>query len=181
MAAILGRSPRPGSRALAVVLMVALFPTFSGAEDSRAPSHAAPTGDVRIEAQHLHRLVLVDEKGRHSEFYAPGATLQLPVGRYHVQEVELLGGVRTLVREVPPAVGKSRWITVRRDETCRLRIPPLEPRVTVRRQGRVVRFDFQLVDTEGQGYVGPRDAANAPRLTVYRGDREIHTGTFEYG
>ena len=54
------------------------------------------------------------------------------------------------------------------------------PSLTVKRAGRLLTLDYQLLDADGQKFRNP-DRNHPPRFTVYQGDRLVGSGTFEYG
>ena len=54
------------------------------------------------------------------------------------------------------------------------------PYVTAKRQGRLLTLDCQLRDAGGRKYTS-QTRTNPPRFAIYQGDREIASGSFEYG
>jgi hypothetical protein len=54
------------------------------------------------------------------------------------------------------------------------------PTLTVKRAGRLLTLDCQLLDANGQKSRNP-DRNRPPTFAVYQGDQLVGSGTFEYG
>ena len=52
--------------------------------------------------------------------------------------------------------------------------------LTVKRAGRLLTLDCQRLGANGQRAPNP-DRDHPPKFAVYQGDRQIGSGTFEYG
>jgi hypothetical protein len=72
---------------------------------------------------------------------------------------------------------------VESNETATLKIGgPLKNTVEIRRVGRVLQLAYKLTGIDGKVYVPTvRDLKNPPKFAVFRGDKEIGSGTFAYG
>jgi hypothetical protein len=58
---------------------------------------------------------------------------------------------------------------------------PLESELTFTRSGKILMLDYKLLDAAGRDFSRSGAALGPPRFVVYKGDREIGSGTFEYG
>ena len=59
---------------------------------------------------------------------------------------------------------------------------PLNNTVTANRQGRDLRLDYKLLGAGGQAYSLVRHGpAVQPEFAVYKGDKKIASGKFEFG
>jgi hypothetical protein len=56
----------------------------------------------------------------------------------------------------------------------------LRPVVKATRQGRTLKLEYKLLDAAGRNWAG-RHRAKEPRFTVYKGNRQIGSGSFRYG
>jgi len=78
-------------------------------------------------------------------------------------------------------VPDQNWIDVGEDKPAVLKVgAPLKQILKAERQGRVLTLDYQLLGIGGENYVRD-DRDNPPTFTVYKGDKKIASGTFEYG
>ena len=72
-------------------------------------------------------------------------------------------------------------LTLAPNKPCRPNLgAPLSPSVTVKRMGRLLKLDYQLRDDAGWTYQN-NERTKPPTFAIYQGDREIGSGTFEYG
>jgi hypothetical protein len=54
--------------------------------------------------------------------------------------------------------------------------------VSISRHGKSLRFNYQLLGAGGEVYQLARvDRSQPPEFAVYRGDRQIASGKFEFG
>jgi len=75
----------------------------------------------------------------------------------------------------------SDWVRVAEDKPAVLKVgAPLEQTVKVKRQGRILMLDYELVGAGGEKYTSP-DRSKPPTFTVYKGDKEIASDKFEFG
>lgn len=162
--------------------MLAALTAF-GAKSSPADEGEASVGDratceLKIKGERIERLKLESRKGEAQEFHRPGAAVFLPEGEYQVQEVALESGA-----VYSYWVGSyGRWFSVSPDRLNEIKVgAPIFSRLEVERSGRIVRLDHGLVDAGGRRFSARGLHGNPPTFTVYRGDREVGSGTFEYG
>lgn len=169
--------------------MVLLGWVFLGSGLSAAqregPGSAPGAGacELDIAGSHIDRLTLENQNGHIRHIASPGPRLSLPAGKYCVRQVNLEGGYQF----IGSSDGEPRWFTLARRFTLTPESPyqlkvgaPLKPSVRATRWGRFLRLDYQLVDAGRRPYRSEQ-RTNPPRFTVYRGDREIGSGSFEYG
>ena len=75
----------------------------------------------------------------------------------------------------------QNWVEVDEDKPAVLKVgAPLKQIVKATRQGRVLALDYKLSGIGGETYVRD-DRSKPPTFTVYKGDKKIASGTFEYG
>ena len=156
-----------------LVCMPALT-AFAGeapSEDFRA------TGEFHIEGDGITKLTLESEQGQHSQFRAPGAVITMPAGKYRLYEVGLEGGYTCWPHLVP----KEQWITVAPGRVTTLKVgAPLREVVQVERRARSMILNYELRGRGGERYA-PDSTAEPPTFVVYKGERKVASGDFEYG
>lgn len=159
---------------IAALLIAVSHPVF--AEEVDAPSEDSPTGQLTIDSQYVERLVLVDDQGRREEFDQPQETLTLPPGKYRLQQVKLAGGYQCYAFTDQGL----EWITVSQDEVSTMKFgPPLTQDLKVTRQGKMIKLEYLVKGTAGETYRLNRD--NPPEFAVYKNDKKIASGKFEFG
>jgi len=141
------------------------------------------TGKLRIESKWVNQLVLGDNAILILPESVEGV-VTAPSGDFTVKQCNLK------YDKEKSAVSPDRLneIKVAVSETGEnvLRIGgPLNHQVKIRRTGRVLKFDYELVGAGGEkydaraiaGYVGD----NKPSVAIYKGDMQVGSGSFEYG
>ncbi len=103
---------------IAALLIAVSHPVF--AEEVDAPSEDSLTGKLAINPEYIERLVLVDDQGHRKEFDKPTETLNLPPGRYRLQQVNLTGGYQCYAFTEQGL----EWITVSPNEPANLKLIP---------------------------------------------------------
>jgi hypothetical protein len=179
---------------LALVILVSSLPAsdvpVTDVSAADAESHETAVGDaglaagastcqLRIEGRAIQRLTLADEHEQVTAWPQPGERVSLPAGRYRVREVELTGGFCCYEF----AAGPDDWVQVAVDQTPVLKLgAPLTPQVHVRRVGRLLELDYQLVDAAGRNYSQRGSGSMAPpKFTVFKDGQPLGSGSFEYG
>jgi hypothetical protein len=133
--------------------------------------------ELVLEDEGIEKLTLVDDEGLWKEFARPGRSIFLPPGRYRIQEIWLKTG--EYERDLNP--GGQDLLTLSPERPSRLKVgATLSPTVTAKRRGRLLVLGCQLRDAEGRKYFAG-DRTNPPQFTIYQGDREIASDSFEYG
>jgi hypothetical protein len=169
----------------AVLALISLVFALAGAASEMDEAVADPASAepamcrLRIEGRAIERLTLADEHERVTAVPQPGESVSLPAGRYRVQEVDLTGGFQCAMY----AAGPDEWVQLAADQTPVLKLgAPLTPQVRVKRVGRLLKLDYELVDAAGRKYV-QRGVAGAvpPTFTVSKDGQTLGTGSFEYG
>jgi hypothetical protein len=140
------------------------------------PAARASDGELRIEGELIKSLTVVNEAGDSRTINRPGASVSLPAGQYTIYQIELDGGAHCSYPRESPS------FTISPDKPCRLKAgAPLKPGVTFKRSGKILTLDYKLLDAAGRNYRASGRSADPPRFVVYQGEREIGSGTFEYG
>jgi len=136
-------------------------------------------GELKIEGKYIERLVMIGQDGRRKEFNQPEETIRLPVGEYRLQEVHLEGGY--IYRGRP--LSETHKVMVAEDKQAVLKAgAPLKQGLKVERLGGILKLHYELVGTGAETYTpAGRGKLPPPTFTVYKGDKEITSGKFEYG
>ena len=137
--------------------------------------HPSSVCQLVLEGRHIEKLLLSDEQGNQKEIVHPGPTVSLPSGNYWIVEIELHGGYRATSR------GSIQSLSLSCDDPCQAAIgAPLEPNVTVKREGRLLKLDYRLLDANGRKTRRVSSVAST-EFAIYQGDQKIGSGSFEYG
>ena len=113
-------------------------------------------------------------------FDKPGALVKVPVGSYGKASVCLKKG------ETEAHLDGREQSAVERiaiNERRPLVLPaggPLTNMVSVSRHGRELSLDYRLIGAHGESYQ-ISGARRQPEFAVYKGDRKIASGKFEFG
>lgn len=141
----------------------------------KLPGPEAATCQLIVDGQAVEELWLQNENMLTLTHKLKGPTLSLAPGRYRVERIQLKGGYLHIAEP---------WesdFTLRPDQPHHLRAgAPLKSHVEVKREGRLLSFDYRLTDAAGRRYRSSNTTAR-PRFTVYQNGREVAGGTFEYG
>lgn len=143
---------------------------------------SSPLGALEMKGSHIIRLILREEKGRNSSLVLldlPGNRVLVPARVYNRQRIFLDGGeiFRILF------AGSRNEISVIQDKVTPLKLGiPLTHTVEMSRHGTELILNYQLVGVGGEKYVNyGKDFKNRPAFTIYRGKKQIASGSFEYG
>jgi hypothetical protein len=141
-----------------------------------------PMGQLNIEGKFIKYLTF-ESDSLLAVFDSPEKTISIPSGNYHPHNIFLDGGSAGLFQ---PRVRTSIWIkeiNINEGKISELNIGgPLNHSVKISRTGKLCKLDYELIDTGGISYEsvsGRRD--NAPKFAVYKGDKRVGSGSFEYG
>ncbi len=133
-------------------------------------------GELKLEGKYIERLVLSRNDGHREVFSDPKETVKLPVGQYLLQDVRLKGGYARR------GISDRNRVTISEEKMAVLRVgAPLKQTVSVRRRGRMLELSYGLYGVGGATYTAVRNANKRPTFTIYKGDRKIATGEFEFG
>jgi hypothetical protein len=136
------------------------------------------TGELKIEGTHIARLVLRGDDNHTEDWTDLSGSINLPVGTYRVQRLEL----RDNCMCQPQSLTELGQITVSEDKPAGLKAGgPLRQTIDVRRQGRVLVLSYRLLGIGGETYATSRLSDRRPTFTVYKGDKALASGAFEYG
>ena len=140
---------------------------------------AQDRGQLQIEGTHIARLVLHRAADGHTEKWSNlSGSVDLPVGTYSVEQLELRGGYacQTQGRQAlgPIQVAKGRPVVLKAGG-------PLRQMIDVKRQGRTLVLSYRLLGIGDESYGPPGSPEARARFTVYRGDKAVASGAFEYG
>ena len=136
-----------------------------------------PLGVLKLEGSSLDYIELFAKDGHAERITRPEETVKLPPGEYRLQEVRLRGGYTYYNRGIP----RYTWTTVAADKPATLKVgAPLVPTLRVQRQGRILQLSYELRGSGGETYTGG-DRSKPPTFAVYKGDKKIASGKFEFG
>jgi len=155
--------------------VLAVWVTGLGAGESSA--NEAETGELKLEAAFVEKLVLTSEDNRRHRVDPSAETLALPPGRYRPLEVTLRGDYQCW----PHQVRSAEWVTVSGGQSPALKVgAPLKHKIRLERQGALLVVNYELLGQGGEKYSPPR-AAGKPRFVVYRKAEQVFAADFEYG
>jgi hypothetical protein len=169
--------------ALAAALCALCFAanTVLGQETREEKGQEPAQGELKLEGRYIKQLTLERGDRKRVNFDQPGESIKVAAGEYRLWEVQLEGGYTYQEWMVQRPERKQNRIEVGEDKPAVLKVgAPLKQIVKVERQGRVLAFDYKLSGIGGEPYVRD-DRSNPPTFTVYKGDKRIASGTFEYG
>ncbi len=156
-----------------VLLLLGAGVCLCQAQEPNKPDSAV--GELKLEGQHIEQLVLSRNDSHTETLNNPGQITRLPAGEYLLQEVRLKGGY------IRSRISTSERITVRAGQQEVLKVgAPLVPTIKVQRQGRILRLSYDLLGAGGESYTGG-DRSKPPTFAVYKGQKQIASGKFEFG
>ena len=153
-------------------------PASPGVKPGSRQDQNSAVGELKLEGKHIERLVLSQKDGGTKKFDKPGETIKLPVGEYRLQEVRLQGGYSC---RIMTPISDANWVTIAEDKPAVLKVgAPLKQTVEVRRQGSLLLLNYKLLGAGGEAYTSD-NRSDPPGFSVYKGDKKIASGKFEYG
>lgn len=133
-------------------------------------------GEIKIEGKGIERLVLKNKDGNRETIKRPGEIVSLPAGEYRLYEVKLEGGFSSFVGGY-----SGDWIAAEPNNPGVLKVGgPLKQKLDVVRHGNVLILKHSLNGIGGNVYRADNNDTR-PGFVVYKGDKEIASGKFEYG
>ena len=169
--------PRQGRRfaALLIFMLLCMGTAVDLCDAREAGAKGVPPGVLKLAGNHLDYIELRAKDGHMEQITRPEETIELPPGEYLLGEVRLKGGY---TRQRLGDIGR---ITVREGEQEILKVGgPLVPTVKAQRQGRVLRLSYELRGAGGETYTGG-DRNKPPTFAIYKGQKQIASGAFEFG
>ncbi len=139
-----------------------------------------PLGELALDGQFVRRLVLDGEAGL-AILDVPGQITSLPVDKYRIHGIYLQSGAsKTTLTSTAPDVPQFSVVA---GTPSRLKAGgPLESSVTVSASGKMLDLNYILKGVGGEKYsVSNPDRNKPPKYFIYRGDRLLGTGGFEFG
>ncbi|MHC4214073.1 MAG: hypothetical protein ACYSWP_11940 [Planctomycetota bacterium] len=139
-----------------------------------------PLGKVTIEGKFVKCLVFNNDTTQVILDFSTGESA-VPLGRFNYEHLVLEGDKSQKFKVTNFHGGNEFSVSV--DEATMVKAGgPLINSVSVQRSGNVLTLGYKLVDAIGNEYgslYGSRD--NPPGFVVYKGDKQLSSGTFEYG
>ena len=126
--------------------------------------------ELELAGRPVERLKLRNEQGQATEFVHPGPTLQLPPGRYRIEEICVAWDANR------PAETDTdvNWLTLAPLRPCRLDVGSLRtPVLSASHHGKTLTL---LYRTQTGG-----DRSSDARVDIYQHGRKISSGSFKYG
>ena len=165
-------------------LMIAILLPKSGSH-ALAQEQKQALGELKIEGHYISELVLCRKDGHIEKFTTPNEELneiiKLPVGEYRLQEIRLRGGY-SYSSQRTSLYTKSNWVTVTESKPVVFEVgAPLKQTVKIERQGSILVFNYELTGIGGETYTGASSRSKRPTFRVFKGDKEVAAGEFEFG
>ena len=113
---------------------------------------------------------------------SPETVVRVPVGSYNLPKVWLKKGGTEASRNSSP-IQQGKRIAIDEKKPAMLAAGgPLTNSVTVTRHGQYLYLSYQLTGADGEGYqLTGQDRTRPPEFAIYKGDRKIASGKFEFG
>jgi hypothetical protein len=171
---ILAQTLKSGLFSLLVSIVVL---SSAGISFSQPQEQGTALGELKLQGKYIERLILERKDGRREEFKLPEETIELTEGEYRLHEVHLKGGYICTYSRFPT----RDWVTVAPDKPAVLKVgAPLKQTIKVQRKGRVLALRYELLGVGGEQYTS-RNRSKPPTIAVYKRDKKIHSGKFEFG
>ena len=138
-----------------------------------------PMGQLNIEGKFIKYLAAAgDSLSSLAVFDSPEKTISIPVGNYHIRKIFLDGGAAGLFQ-----AQTITSLNIKEGEITELKAgAPLNHSVNLSRTGNIFKLNYELLDTGGISYAALRIRPDVPpTVTVYKGNKIIASGKFEYG
>jgi hypothetical protein len=139
----------------------------------------SPVADLALEGALIRGLILKGDD-RLVIMDAPGHTIAIPADTYRLQGVQLqpspnAPGLICTVEgsRFPVTAGAANILKVG---------APLQSTVAAERNGKMLRMRFLVKGATGEEYsITNPDKSRPPKFVIYRGDRQVASGSFQYG
>jgi hypothetical protein len=138
-------------------------------------------GELKITGKHIQRLVLSGQPYV-AILDLPAATVKVPVGSYGQPNIRLEQGGVEAYRALDHQLSNKR-ISIHAKTAAIVEIGgPLTNTVSVTRQGQDLYMDYRLVGVGGVPYqLANLDYTHPPEFAIYKADKKIASGKFEFG
>ena len=183
---------RPGAIALCALIVTAMaMPVFAKAQAEKRifgmgierlglvdkDNKKIGQGRLKIVGKGIEHIVLIGEDNHRQEFPAPGEILSLPPGEYRPEQIRLKGGFSYKFYSRPHAY----TFKIDPNSTTELKMgSPLTQTITVNRKGKILQLGYGLHGIGGEEYTDARQE-KPPEFAVYKGDKKVGGGKFEFG
>ena len=162
---------------LCITILLFLGTGICLCQTQEANKQNSAVGELKLEGKHIERLVLRRKDNRTERLDQPAETIKLQVGEYRLLETHLKGGYICRSSRTPT----GDWITIAEDKPAVLKVgAPLKQTVKAHRRGRILALNYELLGVGGEMYTSA-NRSKPPTFTVYKGDKEIASGKFEFG
>jgi hypothetical protein len=143
-----------------------------------------PLGELRVAGKFIQRALLLDGS-RTVVLDSPNELVQVPLGNYTSFDVHLQkdAGSASLKRDFLNR-GVKKTITVQAGQPGLLTAGgPLTNSVTLNRRGSLLVLNHQVAGAGGEAYQldGATDPQHPPTFAIYRGDKQLASGKFQFG
>ena len=142
---------------------------------------SVPLGELKITGKFIQRLILPD--GPHLVVLdQPAAGVKVPTGSYNQPHILLeQNGVEAYCNSGVSQIGGRISVNTRTPAVLDLG-GPLTNSVIASRNGQDLRLDYRLIGAGGATYeLVNQDRSKPPEFAIYRGDKKIASGKFEFG
>jgi hypothetical protein len=141
-----------------------------------------PMGKLNIDGKHIALLAL--ESGSSTVvLHHPEKRVLIPAADYLCTDIYLHGGDTGLFQPERISQTESELISIPKDGSATFKAGgPLKSTVEVKRAGSILTLDYKLVGADERSYehvYGRSD--KPPTLAIYKGDKKIASGEFEFG
>ncbi len=156
-----------------VLLLLGAGASLCQAQEPNKPDSAM--GELKLEGKHIEQLILRRNDGHTETLNSPEQITQLPEGEYLLQAFRLKGGYTW------NHSGGNERIRIKAGQQEILKMgAPLVPMIEVQREDRILQISYELLGAGGEAYT-TSDRSNPPTFTVYKGQKKIASGKFEFG
>jgi hypothetical protein len=137
-------------------------------------------GELKITGQFVQRMVL--EAGPYLVVLdKPGTTVKVPVGHYGPTKVCLAKGDTRASLDGATRVAQGRIDVNETTPTVLTAGGPLTNSVSVNRRGKYLALNYELLGAGGAYQLVNLDRSHPPEFTIYKGDKKVASGKFEFG
>jgi hypothetical protein len=135
------------------------------------------TGQLIIKGKSIEHLLLEDKLNKRHNFKSPDEIISLPPGEYRPELVTLKGGFSCSTYSFTD----EKCFKIEAGKTTELNMgAPLAPAIKVTRSGNMLVLGYELRGIGGEQY-NDQSRENAPGFVVYKGDKQVGSGKFEFG